>query len=66
MPDEDKPWLRVAVYCRVSTDSGEQATSFEAQIEHYMEYEEKYWMGIGRNIYGWKPIRNWHSQTQGI
>lgn len=42
MPDEDKPWLRVTVYCRVSTDSDEQATSFEAQIEHYTEYEEKY------------------------
>lgn len=52
MPDEDKPWLRVAIYCRVSTDSGEQATSFEAQIEHYTEYEEKCRMGTGRNIYG--------------
>ena len=40
-PDE-KPKLRVAAYCRVSTDSDEQATSYEAQIEHYTEY-------IGKN-----------------
>lgn len=39
--DEDKPKLRVAAYCRVSTDSEEQATSYEAQIEHYMEYIQK-------------------------
>ena len=34
----EKPKLRVAAYCRVSTDSDEQATSYEAQIEHYTEY----------------------------
>ena len=33
--DEEKAKLRVAAYCRVSTDSDEQATSYEAQIEHY-------------------------------
>ena len=27
---EEKPKLRVAAYCRVSTDSDEQATSYEA------------------------------------
>ncbi|MDU6264646.1 MAG: recombinase family protein [Anaerocolumna aminovalerica] len=36
--DEEKPKLRVAAYCRVSTDSDEQATSYEAQIEHYTAY----------------------------
>lgn len=36
--DEEKPKLRVAAYCRVSTDSDEQATSYEAQIEHYTSY----------------------------
>ena len=36
--DEEKPKLRVAAYCRVSTDSEEQATSYEAQIEHYTTY----------------------------
>jgi DNA invertase Pin-like site-specific DNA recombinase len=30
--------LRVAAYCRVSTDNEEQATSYEAQIEHYTSY----------------------------
>ncbi|MEN6470931.1 MAG: recombinase family protein [Clostridiaceae bacterium] len=33
--DAEKPKLRVAAYCRVSTDSDEQASSYEAQIEHY-------------------------------
>ncbi len=35
---EEKPKLRVAAYCRVSTDSDEQATSYETQIEHYTAY----------------------------
>ena len=32
------PKIRVAAYCRVSTDSDEQATSYEAQVEHYTTY----------------------------
>lgn len=32
---EEKVKLKVAAYCRVSTDSDEQATSYETQIEHY-------------------------------
>ena len=36
-----KPKLRVAAYCRVSTDSDEQATSYEAQVEHYTELIQK-------------------------
>ena len=39
---EEAPKLRVAAYCRVSTDSDEQATSYEAQIEHYTEYISKH------------------------
>lgn len=35
---EEKSKLRVAAYCRVSTDSEEQATSYEAQVEHYTDY----------------------------
>ena len=27
--------LRVAAYCRVSTDTEDQATSYEAQMQHY-------------------------------
>jgi site-specific DNA recombinase len=30
--------LRVAAYCRVSTDSDEQETSYDAQVSHYKEY----------------------------
>lgn len=37
-PDEEKPKLRVAAYCRVSTDSDEQASSYDAQIEHYTSF----------------------------
>lgn len=29
--------LRVAAYCRVSTDSDEQATSYDAQIKYYIQ-----------------------------
>lgn len=39
--NEERPKLRVAAYCRVSTDSDEQATSYEAQIEHYTAYIQK-------------------------
>lgn len=38
-----KPKLRVAAYCRVSTDSEEQASSYETQVNHYSDY-------IKRNI----------------
>ena len=39
--EEERPKLRVAAYCRVSTDSDEQATSYEAQVEHYTEFIKK-------------------------
>lgn len=39
--NEDTPKLRVAAYCRVSTDTDEQATSYEAQVEHYTDYIKK-------------------------
>ena len=32
------PVLRVAAYCRVSTDSDEQLTSYESQRNHYVSY----------------------------
>lgn len=35
---ENKPKLRVAAYCRVSTDSDEQAGSYDVQVKHYTEY----------------------------
>ncbi len=35
---EEKPKLRVAAYCRVSTDSDEQAGSYETQVQHYTDY----------------------------
>ncbi len=30
--------LRVAAYCRVSTDTDEQATSYEVQVSHYRDF----------------------------
>ena len=38
----EKPKLRVAAYCRVSTDSDEQATSYEAQIDYYTQYIQRH------------------------
>ena len=35
---EEVKRLRVAAYCRVSTDNEEQASSYESQIQHYTEY----------------------------
>lgn len=37
----EKPKLRVAAYCRVNTDSDEQATSYDAQVTHYTEHISK-------------------------
>ena len=39
--EDEKPKLRVAAYCRVSTDSDEQASSYEVQIEHYTDFIKK-------------------------
>ena len=38
---EEQPKLKVAAYCRVSTDSDEQASSYEVQIEHYTNFIQK-------------------------
>ena len=35
---DEVPKTRVAAYCRVSTDTDEQATSYEPQVEHYTKY----------------------------
>lgn len=39
--EDETPKLRVAAYCRVSTETDEQATSYDAQIEHYTDYIKK-------------------------
>lgn len=38
MDEKEKPKLRVAAYCRVSTESEEQASSYEVQVEHYTNF----------------------------
>ena len=40
-PEEEKK-LRVAAYCRVSTDSTEQESSYEVQCTHYKKYIENH------------------------
>ena len=48
--------LRVAAYCRVSTDSDEQALSYDAQVDHYTEYiKKKSNLGVCRCL-----CRRWH------
>lgn len=39
--EKNKPKLKVAAYCRVSTDSEEQLGSYETQVNHYKEYISK-------------------------
>ena|SRR5574344_125410 len=39
--NDETPKMRVAAYCRVSTDTEEQATSYEAQVQHYTEFIKK-------------------------
>ena len=34
--------LRVAAYCRVSTDGADQETSYDAQVTHYTDYIENH------------------------
>ena len=36
--ESEKKKLRVAAYARVSTDSDEQATSYDTQVDHYTNY----------------------------
>ncbi len=38
---DETPKIRVAAYCRVSTETDEQATSYDLQIEHYTDYIKK-------------------------
>ncbi|MCL2857193.1 MAG: recombinase family protein [Oscillospiraceae bacterium] len=38
---EEKKLLRVGAYCRVSTDKGDQANSFESQQRYFREYIER-------------------------
>ena len=37
-PDADERLIRIAPYCRVSSDSADQLHSFAAQIRYYTEF----------------------------
>jgi site-specific DNA recombinase len=48
---EEAPKLRVAAYCRVSTDSDEQETSYDAQVKPTTRSTfRKSRMGAGRHF----------------
>ena len=53
----ETPKLRVAAYCRVSTENEEQASSYQTQIEHYMEVIEKNTDWVLAGIYADDGIR---------
>lgn len=42
---------RVAGYARVSTDSDEQFTSYEAQVDYYTKYTVKSGVGLRKGLY---------------
>jgi len=48
---DQKQKTRVAAYCRVSTDSEEQETSYDAQILHYTSYIESHHDWVLAGIY---------------
>lgn len=48
---------RVCAYCRVSTDSEEQQTSFESQKAFYTEYIQKHEGWIFAGIYADEGLR---------
>lgn len=53
---------RVAAYARVSTDSEEQLTSYEAQVDHYTKYiqsrEDWIFVGIYTDEYASYPAQS--------
>lgn len=42
VPKEENKVIRLAAYCRVSSDSADQLHSFAAQIRYYKDYEHKH------------------------
>lgn len=46
MADTIRQKKRVAAYARVSTDSEEQFTSYEAQVDFYTRYTEQLGVGV--------------------
>ncbi len=54
---------RVAAYARVSTDSDEQFTSFEAQVDYYTKLINARGLGICRGVHGRRHIRHKHQAS---
>lgn len=42
VPKDENKVIRLAAYCRVSSDSADQLHSFAAQIRYYKDYEQKH------------------------
>lgn len=51
-----KRLIKVAAYCRVSTEQDEQANSYDAQIEHYTAEIAKHSDWLNAGIYADKGI----------
>ena len=60
-PAEKKQKVRVAAYCRVSTESEEQESSYETQVAHYTSYING--MGNGRGVRGQRALRHAHGKA---
>ena len=63
-PEAADTLLRVAAYCRVSTDSQEQETSYEAQVNHYTSFIRSHpdWQLAG--IFADEGISGTHARTR--
>ena len=59
----EKRKLRVAAYCRVSTDSEEQITSYEAQKLLHPEDRGKSGLGTGRHLCRQGAFRHQHEKA---
>ena len=54
--ETEKPKIRLAPYCRVSSPSEDQLHSFAAQIRHYTEY-------VGTHLCRRRAVRNLHTEA---
>ena len=58
--------LRVAAYCRVSTEEEEQKNSFEVQVSYYTDKITHHEMAAGRNFRGRWDLRRQHQKQRAI
>ena len=65
MPLNAQSRRKVAGYARVSTDSEEQLTSYEAQVDYYTQYiRSKSGLGVRGCVHGRRNLRNKHPAAE--